>query len=203
MMKLVKLFIILGVTVTLASCGFLYGSPETKSDAITDISEAGWEVSSFEYINQDEEVFGSNDLKGQYWIANMIFTSCPTVCLTMTPNMTLLQEEANSQEIDVQFVSFTVDPDFDGPDILKKYGEAYGADFENYQFLTGYSIEEITDFSKASFKSIVQEIPDSNDIMHSVKFFLVDGDGNVIRIYDGNTDFDAKAIIKDLKNVID
>lgn len=202
-MKVVKLFIILGVISILASCGFLYGSSETKSDAITDISEASWEVTPFEFINQDNQAFGSNDLKDQYWIANMIFTSCPTVCLTMTPNMTLLQEEANSQEIDVQFVSFTVDPDFDDPKGLKKYGEAYGADFENYHFLTGYSIEDITDFAKTSFKSIVEEIPDSNDIMHSVKFFLVDGDGNVIRIYDGNIDFDANAIIKDLKNIID
>lgn len=202
-MKVVKLFIILGVISILASCGFLYGSSETKSDAITDISEASWEVTPFEFINQDNQAFGSNDLKDQYWIANMIFTSCPTICLTMTPNMTLLQEEANSQEIDVQFVSFTVDPDFDDPKGLKKYGEAYGADFENYHFLTGYSIEDITDFAKTSFKSIVEEIPDSNDIMHSVKFFLVDGDGNVIRIYDGNIDFDANAIIKDLKNIID
>ncbi|WNF35790.1 SCO family protein [Bacillaceae bacterium IKA-2] len=200
-MKVIKLFIFLGVISILASCGFLYGSPETKSDAIRDISELSWEVTPFEFINQDNQAFGSNDLKGQYWIANMIFTSCPTVCQTMTPNMTLLQEEAN--EIDVQFVSFTVDPDFDDPKGLKKYGEAYGADFENYHFLTGYSIEEITDFAETSFKSIVLEIPDANDIMHSVNFYLVDGDGKVIRIYDGNTDFDEKAIIKDLKNIID
>lgn len=202
-MRAVKLFIILSVTSILASCGFLYGSPETKSDAITDISEAGWEVTSFEYINQDKESFSSDDLKGKYWIANMIFTNCTTVCLTMTPNMVSLQEEANSQEIDVQFVSFTVDPDFDGPEILKNYGEAYGADFKNFHFLTGYGEEEIAEFAKKSFKSIAQEIPDSNQVMHSVKFFLVDGDGNVIRIYDGNTDFDGKAIMKDLKNIID
>jgi len=202
-LKWLKLFIIVSVTSILASCGFLYGSQETKSAAITDISAAGWEVTSFEFINQDEELFGSKDLKGQYWLANMIFASCPTVCQTMTPNMVSLQEEVNREEIDLQFVSFTVDPDFDDPKGLKNYGEAYGADFNNYHFLTGYSGEEIAELSRDSFKSLVQEIPDSNDIMHSINFFLVDGDGKVIRIYDGNTNFDAKAILKDLKNIID
>jgi protein SCO1/2 len=201
-MTWIKLFIFVSITSILAGCGFLYGADGTKSDAVTDISAAGWEVNSFDYINQDGEAFGSNDLKGQYWIANMIFASCPTVCLTMTPNMVSLQEEVNRENINLQFISFTVDPDFDGPEGLKKYGQAYGVDFNNFNFLTGYSAEEIAKFAEQSFKSLVQEIPDSNDIMHNVNFFLVDGDGTVVRIYGGTTDFNAKDIIKDLKSII-
>ncbi|MFN7251762.1 MAG: SCO family protein [Anaerobacillus sp.] len=201
-MKFIKLALLLGLVLALAGCGFLYGSPEPKPKAAVDLTEADWYVSDFEYVNQFGDPFGSNDLKGQYWIANMIFARCPTVCQTMTPNMVTLQEEANKAGIDVQFVSFTVDPDFDDPHGMKKYGEAYGADFSNYHFLTGYSLEEITEFAKASFKSLIQEIPDSRDIMHSVNFFLVDGDGKVIRIYNGNTDFDAKSITKDLKSIV-
>ncbi|MCT8140442.1 SCO family protein [Anaerobacillus sp. CMMVII] len=202
-MKIVKSLLFLSVLVILSSCGFLYGSPETKNQkGIVDLTEADWNVTDFQYTNQDGRPFGSSDLQGQYWIANMIFASCPTVCQTMTPNMITLQEEAKEEGIDVQFVSFTVDPDFDDPQGLKKYGEAYEADFTNYNFLTGYTLEEITQFSKDSFKSLIQEIPDSNDIMHSVNFFLVNGDGKVIRIYNGNTEFDAKAIIKDLKSTV-
>lgn len=201
-MKQIKLIGFLGLLLILTSCGFLYNSPETKSKSVVDISEADWKVAEFDYINQFNEPLGSNDLKGQYWIANMIFASCPTVCGTMTPNMVTLQEEANKAGIDVQFVSFTVDPEFDTPEGLKKYGEDYGADFSNYNFLTGYTVEEITEFSKVSFKSLIQEIPDSKDIMHSVNFFLVDEEGKVIRIYDGNTEFDVKSVIKDLKSTV-
>lgn len=201
-MKTTKMLLPMVALLLLASCGFLYGAPATKSKAITDVSDAGWEVNEFEYTNQFGEAFGTKDLKGQYWLANMIFASCPTVCRTMTPNVISLQEEVNKQGLDLQFVSFTVDPDFDDAVVLKKYGEAYGADFSNYHFLTGYSIEEISDFARESFKSLVQELPDSNDIMHSVNFFLVDGEGNVIRFYNGDADFDEKAIIRDLKSIM-
>ncbi|RXI98291.1 SCO family protein [Anaerobacillus alkaliphilus] len=201
-MKILKLVLFTNLIVLLSGCGFLYSAPETKSRTIVDVSEADWQVAEFEYTNHEGLPFGSNDLKGQYWIANMIFASCPTVCMTMTPNMISLQEEAKKANIDVQFVSFTVDPEFDDPEGLTRYGNAYGADFANYNFLTGYSLEEIKDFARVSFKSIIQEIPDSLDIMHSVNFFLVDGNGKVIRIYDGNTDFNAKAVIKDLKKVV-
>ncbi|QOY34124.1 SCO family protein [Anaerobacillus isosaccharinicus] len=201
-MRLTKLMMYLGLLLILTSCGFLYGQPETKTRAVTDLTEADWQVADFQFTNQFGEPFGSEDLKGQYWIANMIFASCPTVCQTMTPNMITLQEEAKKAKIDVQFVSFTVDPDFDDPQGMRKYGEAYHADFSNYHFLTGYSLDEIKEFSRESFKSLIQEIPDSNDIMHSVNFFVVNGEGKVLRFYNGNTDFDAKAVIKDLKTIV-
>ena len=201
-MRLTKLLMLSGLLLILTSCGFLYGQPEVKPRAVTDLTEADWQVVDFEFTNQFGEPFGSEDLKGQYWIANMIFASCPTVCQTMTPNMITLQEEAKKAKIDVQFVSFTVDPNFDDPQGMKKYGEAYHVDFSNYHFLTGYTLEEIKEFSRESFKSLIQEIPDSNDIMHSVNFFLVNGEGKVIRFYNGNTDFDARAAIKDLKTIV-
>lgn len=201
-MKQMKILFLLSSLIILASCGFLYGAPETKQAGITDISEAGWLVDEFEFTNQFGEPFGTKDLQGEFWLANMIFASCPTVCLNMTPNMIELQERAKDEGLEIQFVSFTVDPDFDGPEGLKKYGEAYGADFTNYNFLTGYTVEEISEFARNSFKSLVQETPDSNDIIHSINFFLVDGDGNVIRFYNGDSEFDGKAIINDMKKVI-
>lgn len=201
-MKKVFLLTTFMVLLFLTGCGFLYGTPETKSKTIIDISEAGWEVPSFEFTNHKGENFGSKDLEGQYWLANMIFASCPTVCQTMTPNMITIQEKAKKEGINLQFVSFTVDPDFDDPNILTNYGIAYQADFSNYHFLTGYTVEEITDFSREAFKSLVMKEPNSKDITHSVNFFLVDGEGNVLRIYDGDTDFNEKLIIKDLKSII-
>lgn len=201
-MKIIKMLLPLLVLLILASCSFLNNTSETKTNSVIDISKAGWKVTPFLYTSQFGNPFGSEHLKGDYWIGNMIFASCPTVCRVMTPNMITLQDLVNKEGIDLHFVSFTVDPEFDDPEGLKKYGQDYGADFSNYHFLTGYSQEEITEFSKESFKSIVQEIPESNDIMHSVNFFLVDGDGNVIRIYNGDKEFDAKSIIKDLKSTV-
>ena len=46
-----------------------------------------WEVESFEYTNQDEEMVSLDDLKGKVWMADFVFTSCETVCPPMTYNM--------------------------------------------------------------------------------------------------------------------
>lgn len=64
--------------------------------------------------------FSKSDLKGKVWIADFIFTSCETVCLPMTSNMTKLQQQLKDEGItDVEFVSFSVDPEIDKPDVLK------------------------------------------------------------------------------------
>lgn len=66
-----------------------------------------WEVESFEYTNQDEEMVSLDDLKGKVWMADFVFTSCETVCPPMTYNMTKLNEALEEEGVeDVQFVSF-------------------------------------------------------------------------------------------------
>ncbi len=79
-----------------------------------------------------------DNLKGKWWIADFIFTNWTTVCLPMTNNKSILQRKLKDNNLDVQLVSFSVDPDFDSPEVLKEYAEQYGVDFSNWSFLTGY-----------------------------------------------------------------
>src|SRR5690625_53639 len=80
-------------------------------------------VASFTYTSQHDESFGLADLESKWWIADFIFTNCETVCLPMTSNMAQLQTNLAEQDIASQFVSFSVDPDYDKPEVLKEYGE--------------------------------------------------------------------------------
>ena len=52
----------------------------------------------------------------------MVFTFCTTVCPVMTPNMLHLQKALEEEGVDIQFVTFTVDPERDTPEHLKNYG---------------------------------------------------------------------------------
>src|SRR5574337_100997 len=105
-----------------------------SSEAIeTNMSE---KVDDFQFTTQDNESLGLKDLEGQWWIADFIFTNCTTVCLPMTANMAELQSRMKDENLDVQLVSFSVDPDYDTPEVLKEYGERYQADFGNWSFLT-------------------------------------------------------------------
>ncbi|MFD2510464.1 SCO family protein [Halalkalibacter alkalisediminis] len=166
-----------------------------------DISKAEMSTMDFEFINQDGAPYGTEQLQGQYWLANLIFTYCPSVCPTMTPNMERLQTAMNAEGVEMSFISFTVDPERDTAEALYSYGSNVGADFASWQFLTGYTTEQITEFAAESFKTPVQHIDGSEDIVHSTSFFLVDPDGNVIRKYDG-LQSNQESIIVDLMNTV-
>lgn len=175
----------------LAGCG--------GEDIESNMSE---EVADFEFITQDNEKLGLKDLKGEWWVADFVFTNCTTVCLPMTSNMSQLQDLLDEEGINVQLITFTVDPKVDTPEVLKKYAETYDADLSNWSFLTGYEFETIKELSVGSFRSEVQENPGSNQITHGVRFFLVNPDGEIIKNYYGIDMNEVKTIVDDLKKVI-
>ncbi|WP_332634542.1 SCO family protein [Halalkalibacter flavus] len=195
-MKLVSVIVL---AFFLSGCGWVY-QVGSGSSSEYDFSEAQAEVVPFEFTNQNGENYGSEQLEGKYWLANMIFTYCPTVCPTMTPNMQRLQATMQEEGVEMSFISFTVDPERDTAEQLLSYGTNVGADLNSWQFLTGYTQDEIAAFARDSFKSVVQET-DGDDIVHSTSFFLVDPNGQVIRRYDGlQTNQDS--IVEDLLETV-
>jgi protein SCO1 len=196
-----------GVFLLLSGCSFLYedASESAQGESIIDTTatEDPWVTGDFEAVNQHEEEVTSDMLEGEWWITKTIFTRCPTVCNVMSPNMAELQEEMEEEGVeDVRIVSFTVDPEFDTPERLESYGESYGADFDNWDFLTGYDEEEIQSYALDSFKAQIQEVPEQDDIMHPTRFYLVAPDGVVHRMYAGEDNFDAEATVADMQQVI-
>lgn len=157
-------------------------------------------VPDFEYTSQDNEPFGLEDLEGKWWIADLIFTNCTTVCIPMTTNMVNLQQALNEKDLDVQLVSFSVDPDYDTPEVLTEYAENYGADLSNWTFLTGYDFQTIKELSIKTFKSPLHEaLPGDDQVTHGTRFYLVDPEGNVLKFYDGTKSDELENIIDDLK----
>lgn len=159
-------------------------------------------VTDFEFTTQDEEKLSLEDLKGEWWIADFIFTNCTTVCIPMTSNMVTLQDMMAEAELDAQLISFSVDPDVDTPEVLKNYAAGYGADLSNWTFLTGYDFETIKDLSIGSFYSDLREEPDSDQVTHGTRFYLVNPEGQVIKSYMGMDIDDVNSIIEDLKKVL-
>ncbi|QDI91958.1 SCO family protein [Salicibibacter cibarius] len=193
-----KIWLLIAAALFLAGC---QDQVYENTDGVTNVSDADWgKVNDFQFTNQFDEAYGTEQLDGEYWIANFIFTRCPTVCLTMTPNMARVQEAVNEEGLDVEFVSFSVDPAYDTPDVLEEYGQDYGANFDNWNFLTGYDQEDIQELSEESFKQDMMDDRDSNDIIHGVDFFLVNDEREIIRFYDGMSP-PVDAIVEDLKQI--
>ncbi|WP_078381356.1 SCO family protein [Sutcliffiella halmapala] len=158
------------------------------------------EVSELEGINQDEEAFITSDKKGEFWLANFIFTNCDTVCPPMTANMAKVQRELVEEGLDISIVSFSIDPAEDTSDILKEYGDRFEADYANWDFVTGYDQETIEKFANVSFMVPAAKEEGSDQYMHSTGIFLVDKEGYVREQYSG-LDVPLEEIMEDVKKV--
>nr|WP_245583744.1 SCO family protein [Paenibacillus terrigena] len=187
MMK--KLMVImLGVVVLLTACG---GAKQTSS----------MKVGDFAYTDQAGQAFGLADVKGKVWLADFVFTNCTSVCQPMTFNLTDLQKRIKAENLDVTFVSFSVDPDRDKPEVMKAFADKFGVDFASWHFLTNYKLEDIKAFAKSSFKTIVEKEPSSDQMIHGTSFYLVSKEGYIMKKYDGVEDVPYDQIIKDIKDL--
>ncbi|MBM7622053.1 protein SCO1/2 [Bacillus tianshenii] len=158
------------------------------------------EVSELSGTNQDEEAFSTSDKKGEFWLANFIFTNCDTVCPPMTANMAKVQREMKEEGLDISIVSFSIDPDEDTPGALKDYGDQVEADYSSWDFVTGYSQEDIERFANVSFMVPAAKDESSDQYNHSTGIFLVDKEGYVREQYSG-MDVPLEEIMEDLKKV--
>jgi protein SCO1/2 len=143
----------------------------------------------FALTNQNGQRVTLADFRGQIWIADAIFTRCPGQCLLMSAHMTEL-EHALPPGQSIQLVSFTTDPAFDQPPVLKKYGDRFGAMDGRWSFLTGdknvlHSVE-VDGLKLSVLDKPTSEQENANDLfIHSEKFVLLDKLGRIRGYYDG------------------
>ncbi|HUP47392.1 MAG TPA: SCO family protein [Thermoanaerobaculia bacterium] len=129
-----------------------------------------------------------DSMKGSVTVYDFIFTSCEGICPIMSRNMAALTKKV-PKEAAVRFVSITVDPERDTPEVLRAYASRFRND-ERWTFLTGER-EAIIRLSVDGFKLAAGDPePGGEPLLHSSKFAVADREG-IIREYYGGTDGDA------------
>lgn len=169
------------------------------SDEGNDVSGQDWIVEDFTSTTESGEPLSLKDLEGEVWLADFIFSNCTTVCGPMSAHMSKVQQLLEDEGVEVPIVSFTVDPERDTPEALKKYADQYGANLSTWHFVTGYSFEEIKELSVNSFKSPLEKPMEGDDqFTHGVFFYLIQND-KIIKTYNGVKDTPIEAIVQDAK----
>ena len=92
-------------------------------------------VPDFAFLNQDSIYITNEDFLGKVYVAEFFFTRCPTICPIMNQNMKVIYDKFVERK-DFGIASFTIDPDYDRPYILKKYSEMYVVNSSSWNFLT-------------------------------------------------------------------
>lgn len=138
-------------------------------------------------------------LKGKVWVANFIFTRCPSICPTFTAKMQRIQAASDPR---VRLVSFSVDPEYDAPPVLAAYAQKHRADPLRWHFLTG-SFEALTAVVVDNLKVPMDKVGgDLKSVGHGSRFVLVDGRGQVRGFY-GFDDPDAvEAVVQDAQRLL-
>ena len=101
----------------------------------------------FALISQDGAPVRLADYRGKVVAVTFIFTLCADTCPVLTPMMSFVQDQLGEDFGEkIAFVSITVDPERDTPEVLKEYAQAFGANLAGWSFLTGApdAIREVT-----------------------------------------------------------
>ncbi|MEM9290916.1 MAG: SCO family protein [Acidobacteriota bacterium] len=162
------------------------------------------ELPSFELVNTQGDLVSLETLKGKPFIADFVFTRCQGTCPVLSRKMAQLQSRL-PQPPPVRFLSFSVDPDHDTPEVLAEYAESLGAG-PDWWFLSG-DRERTYDLIRRGFKlgvSQAEESPSSaaEPIVHSTRFVLVDSESRIRGYYEAFEPEKLDQLLLDLEQLL-
>jgi protein SCO1/2 len=155
------------------------------------IPEVGDDVPDFALVNQSGKTIRLEQFRGKPLLLTFIYTRCPVpdFCLLMSNNFSevLKQLQQSPQAFaKAQLLSISIDPEYDTPSVLHRYGERYAGKldptFQRWQFASG-SPEEVrkaADFFGLSYNQ------KEGQIVHTLQTVLIGSDGKIAKVYAGN-----------------
>lgn len=123
------------------------------------------------------------DLRGKAVIVSFVYTTCTGSCPATTFSLTRVQrslKEAGIWAKRVEFVSISLDPERDTPEVLAAYARNYQADPAAWHFLTGPP-DRVAKVVAAW--GMWAKIGPSGTLDHPSRIFLVDPQGRQREIY--------------------
>ena len=156
----------------------------------------------FYFLNDDSVIVKSTEMEGKVWVVDFFFTTCPTICPTMTKNMQKLNAATKDLHDELQFISISINPQHDTPSILKRYREHYKATASNWQFFTGKEAET-HQLGIENFQIFAGRDEESEGgYAHSGAFTLVDKEGYVRGVYLGTDEKQVIQLEKDIRKLV-
>ena len=205
------------VFVILAACTDKGKTPEQKEKSLPYFGDFGVEIRYnekgegisdtvydpiplFAFTNQDGQVITNDFMSGKIAIVDFFFTNCTSICPMLSSQMARLQHSVKSENIDSQvvFLSHTVDPKHDTPEVLKAYADRMGADYSNWNFVTGIE-EDIYWQAKEGYKlTAFPSDTAQGGFFHTDQIALIDQEGKIRGYYDGTSTKAVDQLFQDL-----
>ena len=153
----------------------------------------------FALTNQDGKRVSLADSNGTVRAVTFIYATCKDTCPLLTAKMALMQRKLGADfGKRVKFVSITVEPEIDTPEVLRDYAKKFDADPAGWSFLTGKS-EEIQDVVR-KYGAFARRVK-PGDVDHLFLTSLIDRKG-MLRVQYLGYRFDADEMLRDLQSLM-
>ena len=153
----------------------------------------------FALTNQDGRRLALSELKGRVVAVTFIYASCADTCPLLAAKMAGLQARLGPAfGPKVFFVSITVDPERDTPEILRRYAQAHGANTVGWAFVTG-TPDEIR--AVARRYGVYYKRTPRGDVDHTFLTSAIDQRG-ILRVQYLGVRFDPDELLSDLQSLL-
>lgn len=153
----------------------------------------------FRLTDQTGAPLASDDLRGSAVVLDFIFTNCPGPCPTLTGIVRDAQQALPPERrARTRFVSISLDPERDTPEVLAAYAAKRGLDTSDWSFLTG-PVADVDAVLEAY--GVGTRRPADGNIEHMVATFVIGPDGMIERTFLG-TRHSADDLVAELERVL-
>ncbi len=154
-------------------------------------------VPEFAFKNQKGSTVTEKSLDGKITAVCFFYTRCRGFCPSIMRNMNRIREKTGTA---LHMTSFSVTPDFDSPEVLKKYSDSTGYGRENWDLLTGDK-DKIYSIARNIFNADTDtfEKKSKDDFIHSEQIYIIDSKRRLRGVYNGNANGDIERIIEDVQ----
>lgn len=145
---------------------------------------------AFNLTDQNNERLTSEDLRGKFVLYTFTYTNCAAPCYNINETMQEVQsrlDEVQLDGIEVAFVTISVDPERDTPEVLKSYAETISADNDKWKFATTTNKALLKTIIGSGFETYYED-KGNGDFAFDPAYVLVDGWGIVRAEYRYSTE---------------
>lgn len=159
-------------------------------------------VPDFSLTRQDGVPIALDDLRGSICVMDFIFTRCAGPCPKLTARMRSLQLAMQDWPEPARLVSVTLDPDYDRPEVLRRYAKVFHIDLDTWWLLTGDDREQVQRLVREGFLQSVFPADENSPLIHSTHFIIIDRAGRIRASYDGMEPSSKPLILRDVRTLL-
>lgn len=155
-------------------------------------------IGQFTLTNQYGERITDSVTKDKIYVADFFFATCQSICPKMSHQLRRVQDTFINNK-NFLILSHTVNPEHDTVEVLRIYGEKYGAKKGLWHLLTGDK-KTIYDLARYHYLVNADETEGEGDLfIHSELFLLIDKQKRIRGVYDGTDSLQVNQLIKDIR----